>query len=126
MKKLKVNKIILTLAVVFAVILGLTVIANADEIQAINPSDVVTSNSTGNTNANANANTNANSNSNSANNNTARNNTTTYNNTNANANTNTNLPKTGLTDYSVLFVVIGALAVIGIVAYKKANYYKDI
>lgn len=124
MKKLKVNKIILTLAVVFAVILGLTVIANADEIQAINPSDVVTSNSTGNTNANANANTNANSNS--ANNNTARNNTTTYNNTNANANTNTNLPKTGLTDYSVLFVVIGALAVIGIVAYKKANYYKDI
>ena len=94
MKKLKVNKIILTLAVVFAVILGLTVIANADEIQAINPSDVVTSNSTGNTNANA--------------------------------NTNTNLPKTGLTDYSVLFVVIGALAVIGIVAYKKANYYKDI
>jgi LPXTG-motif cell wall-anchored protein len=124
MKKLKVNKIILTLAVVFAVILGLTVIANADEIQAINPSDVVTSNSTGNTNANAN--TNANSNSNSANNNTARNNTTTYNNTNANANTNTNLPKTGLTDYSVLFVVIGALAVIGIVAYKKANYYKDI
>ena len=122
MKKLKVNKIILTLAVVFAVILGLTVIANADEIQAINPSDVVTSNSTGNTNANANAN----SNSNSANNNTARNNTTTYNNTNANANTNTNLPKTGLTDYSVLFVVIGALAVIGIVAYKKANYYKDI
>lgn len=124
MKKLKVNKIILTLAVVFAVILGLTVIANADEIQAINPSDVVTSNSTGNTNANAN--TNANSNSNSANNNTARNNTTTYNKTNANANTNTNLPKTGLTDYSVLFVVIGALAVIGIVAYKKANYYKDI
>ena len=120
----EVNKIILTLAVVFAVILGLTVIANADEIQAINPSDVVTSNSTGNTNANAN--TNANSNSNSANNNTARNNTTTYNNTNANANTNTNLPKTGLTDYSVLFVVIGALAVIGIVAYKKANYYKDI
>ena len=120
MKKLKVNKIILTLAVVFAVILGLTVIANADEIQAINPSDVVTSNSTGNTNTNANANTN----SNSANNNTARNNTTTYN--NANANTNTNLPKTGLTDYSVLFVVIGALAVIGIVAYKKANYYKDI
>ena len=120
MKKLKVNKIILTLAVVFAVILGLTVIANADEIQAINPSDVVTSNSTGNTNANTN------SNSNSANNNTARNNTTTYNNTNANANTNTNLPKTGLTDYSVLFVVIGALAVIGIVAYKKANYYKDI
>ena len=124
MKKLKVNKIILTLAVVFAVILGLTVIANADEIQAINPSDVVTSNSTGNTNANAN--TNANSNSNSANNNTARNNTTTYNNTNANANTNTNLPKTGLTDYSVLFVVIGALAVIGLVAYKKANDYKDI
>ena len=124
MKKLKVNKIILTLAVVFAVILGLTVIANADEIQAINPSDVVTSNSTGNTNANAN--TNANSNSNSANNNTARNNTTTYNKTNANANTNTNLPKTGLTDYSVLFVVIGALAVIGIVAYKKASYYKDI
>ena len=120
MKKLKVNKIILTLAVVFAVILGLTVIANADEIQAINPSDVVT----GKTNANAN--TNANSNSNSANNNTARNNTTTYNKTNANANTNTNLPKTGLTDYSVLFVVIGALAVIGIVAYKKANYYKDI
>ena len=56
MKKLKVNKIILTLAVVFAVILGLTVIANADEIQAINPSDVVTSNSTGNTNANANNN----------------------------------------------------------------------
>lgn len=126
MKKLKVNKIILTLAVVFAVILGLTVIANADEIQAINPSDVVTSNSTGNTNANANTNANSNSNSNSANNNTARNNTTTYNNTNANANTNTNLPKTGLTDYSVLFVVIGALAVIGIVAYKKANYYKDI
>ena len=122
MKKLKVNKIILTLAVVFAVILGLTVIANADERQAINPSDVVTSNSTGNTNANANTNAN----SNSANNNTARNNTTTYNNTNANANTNTNLPKTGLTDYSVLFVVIGALAVIGIVAYKKANYYKDI
>ncbi len=120
MKKLKVNKIILTLAVVFAVILGLTVIANADEIQAINPSDVVTSNSTGNTNANANTNAN------SANNNTARNNTTTYNKTNANANTNTNLPKTGLTDYSVLFVVIGALAVIGIVAYKKANYYKDI
>ena len=120
MKKLKVNKIILTLAVVFAVILGLTVIANADEIQAINPSDVVTSNSTGNTNANANTNAN----SNSANNNTARNNTTTYN--NANANTNTILPKTGLTDYSVLFVVIGALAVIGIVAYKKANYYKDI
>lgn len=126
MKNLKTNKIILALAVVLAVILGLTVSANADDIQAINPSDVVSSNSNSNTNSNANtnANANANSNSNVANNNTAKNNTTTYNNTNAN--TNTNLPKTGLTDYSVLFVVIGALAVIGLVAYKKANDYKDI
>lgn len=120
MKNLKVNKIILTLVVVFAVVLGLTVSSNADEIQAINPSDVVTSNPSGNENTNANANTNANTNKNSNTNKNA----ISYNNTNVN--TNTNLPKTGLTDYSVLFVVIGALAVIGLVAYKKANDYKDI
>lgn len=124
MKNLKVNKIILTLVVVFAVVLGLTVSSNADEIQAINPSDVVTSNPSGNENTNANANTNANTNKNSNTNSNTNKNAISYNNTNVN--TNTNLPKTGLTDYSVLFVVIGALAVIGLVAYKKANDYKDI
>ena len=130
MKNLKSSKIILALVVILAVIMGLTFNVNADEIQQINPTDVV--NSASNTNSNQNTKSNSNSNA-SANKNTNGNANTNKNvNTNANKNatsynnTNTNLPKTGLADYSALFVVIGALAVVAIVAFKKANYYKDI
>lgn len=112
MKNLKVNKIIIVLAIVLAVILGLTFSVNAFE--SINPVQVVGNDTSDNSNSNANSNKNSNANKNAI----------SYNNTNVN--NNTNLPKTGLTDYSVLFVVIGALAIIGIVAYKKASYYKDI
>lgn len=125
MKNLKSSKIILALVVILAVIMGLTFNVNADEIQQINPTDVVNSASNTNSNQNtkSNSNSNASANKNTSKNNTEKNNTTTsYN----NANTNTNLPKTGLADYSALFVVIGALAVFAIVAFKKANYYKDI
>lgn len=125
MKNLKSSKIILALVVILAVIMGLTFNVNADEIQQINPTDVVNSASNTNSNQNtkSNSNSNASVNKNTSKNNTEKNNTTTsYN----NANTNTNLPKTGLADYSALFVVIGALAVVAIVAFKKANYYKDI
>ncbi len=120
MKNLKVNKIIIVLAVVLAVILGLTISVKAEEYQSINPSDVITTNGT----SNGSNNSNARNNSNASNNSNSNKNAISYNNTNVN--NNTNLPKTGLTDYSVLFVVIGALAIIGIVAYKKASYYKDI
>ena len=118
MKNLKVNKIIIVLAIVLAVILGLTFSVNAAE--SINPVQVIGNDTSDNSNSNSNSNSNANSNKNS----NANKNAISYNNTNVN--NNTNLPKTGLTDYSVLFVVIGALAIIGIVAYKKASYYKDI
>lgn len=118
MKNLKTNKIIITLAIVLAVILGLTVSSFADDnIQAINPSEVIggSGSSTG-----ANDNT---PNTNKVN--TA--NTNKVNNVNASSSyNNTNLPSTGLEDYSPLFIVAGALVVVAIVAYKKANYYKDI
>ncbi len=120
MKNLESKKIILTLIVVLAVVLGLTVKSFAeDSIQQINPSDVIGSgnsttqpnNSSDNTSKN-NTNTNVNTNSNS--------------NKNTNSYNNTNLPSTGLKDYSKLFIVGGALMVIAIVAYKKVKYYKEI
>ena len=118
MKNLKSRKIILTLAIVLAVITGLTFSVNADEIQQINPTDVVgnntsTQNSSANSNSSSNANTNKSSN--------AKTNKNVSNNTNT-----SNLPKTGLKDYAPLFATIGAFAVIALIAYKKANYYKDI
>ncbi len=128
MKNLKSRKIILTLAIVLAVITGLTFSVNADEIQQINPTDVVgnntsTKNSSANSNSSSNANTNKSSNANTNKNvsNNTNKNTTSYNNTNT-----SNLPKTGLKDYAPLFATIGAFAVIALIAYKKANYYKDI
>lgn len=130
MKNLKSRKIILTLSIVLAVITGLTFSVNADEIQQINPTDVVGNNtSTKNSSANSNSNSSSNANTNkSSNANTNKNvsnntnkNTTSYNNTNT-----SNLPKTGLKDYAPLFATIGAFAVIALIAYKKANYYKDI
>lgn len=128
MKNLKSRKIILTLAIVLAVITGLTFSVNADEIQQINPTDVVgnntsTQNSSANSNSSSNANTNKSSNANTNKNvsNNTNKNTTSYNNTNT-----SNLPKTGLKDYAPLFATIGAFAVIALIAYKKANYYKDI
>ena len=128
MKNLKSRKIILILAIVLAVITGLTFSVNADEIQQINPTDVVgnntsTKNSSANSNSSSNANTNKSSNANTNKNvsNNTNKNTTSYNNTNTN-----NLPKTGLKDYAPLFATIGAFAVIALIAYKKANYYKDI
>ena len=120
MKNLKSRKIILTLAIVLAVITGLTFSVNADEIQQINPTDVVGNNtSTKNSSANSNSSSNANTNKNVSNN--TNKNTTSYNNTNT-----SNLPKTGLKDYAPLFATIGAFSVIALIAYKKANYYKDI
>lgn len=122
MKNLKTNKTILALAVILVVITGLTFSANAEEIQQISPTDVVGNNTpiqSSNANANTNKNTNGNINK-SATNNTNKN-TTSYNNTNTN-----NLPKTGLKDYAPLFAIIGGFAVIALIAYKKANYYKDI
>lgn len=123
MKNLKINKITVLLAVVLAVVLGLTVITYAEDIPQIEPSSVISNSNTpngntpnGNTPANNNTNKNANSNVN----------------TNANANkstssyNNTNLPKTGIEDYSPLFIIAGALVVIAIVAYKKVDYYKNI
>lgn len=128
MKNLKSRKIILTLSIVLAVITGLTFSVNADEIQQINPTDVVgnntsTKNSSANSNSSSNANTNKSSNANTNKNvsNNTNKNTTSYNNTNT-----SNLPKTGLKDYAPLFATIGAFAVIALIAYKKANYYKDI
>lgn len=123
MKNLKTNKIIITLAIVLAVILGLTVRSFADDnIQAINPSEVIggSSNSNTNTNGNTNANTNTNVNTNGTNSNKVNNVNT------SSSYNNTNLPSTGLEDYSPLFIIVGALVVVAIVAYKKANYYKDI
>lgn len=124
MKNLKTNKLILTLVIILAVMAGLTFSVNAEEIQQINPTDVVGNSNTSNTNSNKNsnqntANKNTNSNGNVANN--TNKNVTSYNNTNT-----SNLPKTGLKDYVPLFVTIGIFAVIAIIAYKKANYYKNI
>ncbi len=64
---------------------------------------------------------------NGTNNNRTNNNTT---NTNTNRNTSTynnssNLPKTGAEDYT-LTLVIGALAVVAIVTYRRVKFYKDI
>lgn len=121
MKNLKTNKIIVTLAIILAIVLGLTVNSFAEEqIQAINPSDVV-GGSSSSTSAKDNA-----TNTNKVNTvNTA--NTNKVNNVNSSSSyNNTNLPSTGLEDYSPLFIVAGALVVVAIVAYKKANYYKDI
>lgn len=116
------------------VLIGTTGVFAADELDF--DLDDNTSSNTSNTSNSSNTANNTNTNKNNTNTNSNKSNTNTNNtntnNANANKNsstynnTNTNLPKTGLTDYSVLFVVIGALAVIGIVAYKKANYYKDI
>lgn len=43
-----------------------------------------------------------------------------------NANTNTNLPKTGLEDNTMLYIVLGVSAVAAIYAYKKVRDYKEI
>ena len=43
-----------------------------------------------------------------------------------NANTNTNLPKTGLEDNTMLYIVLGVSAVAAIYAYKKVRDYKGI
>ncbi len=45
---------------------------------------------------------------------------------NANTNTNTNLPKTGLEDNTMLYIVLGVSAVAAIYAYKKVRDYKGI
>lgn len=117
MKNLKTNKIIVTLAIILAIVVGLTVNSLADDnIQTINPSDVIGGSSNSNTNVNANINVNANTNGNKINNITT--NTSSYN--------NTNLPSTGLEDHTALFVVIGTLVIIGVIAFKKVNDYKDI
>ncbi len=115
MKNLKNNKAIVMLVIILAITLGLTVSSFADDnIQVINPSDVIGGGSSANTNANINAN--ANTNANKINN--VVTNTSSYN--------NTNLPSTGLEDHTALFVVIGTLSIIGVIAFKKVNDYKDI
>ena len=125
MKNLKVNKVIVLLTIVLAVILGLTVSSFADDnIQIINPSDVIGNSSSSGSSSNANTNTGANSNTNANVNNTNR-----INNVNTSSSSsynNTNLPSTGLEDHTPLFLIVGLLAVVAIVAYKKANYYKGI
>lgn len=115
MKNLKNNKAIVMLVIILTITFGLTVSSLADDnIQTINPSDVIGSGSS--TNANANTNANVSTNANKINNITT--NTSSYN--------NTNLPSTGLEDHTALFVVIGTLSIIGIIAFKKVNDYKDI
>ena len=121
MENLKTKKIILTLVIVLAIILGLTVSSFADEIQQINPSDIV-GNNTSNVNT---TNTNGVNTVNTANT-TQINTVNTSNTNNSSSYNNTNLPSTGLKDYTPLFVIGGALVVIAIVAYKKANYYKNV
>lgn len=117
MKNLKNNKVIAMLVIVLTIILGLTVSSFADDnIQVINPSDVIGGGSSSSANTNANTNANVNTNANKINNVTT--NTSSYN--------NTNLPSTGLEDHTALFVVIGTLAIIGVIAFKKVNDYKDI
>lgn len=122
MKNLKVNKVIVLLTIVLAVILGLTVSSFADDnIQVINPSDVIGNSSSSGSNSNANTGANTNTNAN-------VNNTNKINNVNISRSSynNTNLPSTGLEDHTPLFIIVGGLAVVAIIAYKKANYYKGI
>lgn len=116
MKNLKMNKVIVLLTIVLSIILGLTLSSFAADgnVQVINPSDVIGGGST--PSSTPGNNTNANTNANKINNVTT--NTSSYN--------NTNLPSTGLEDHTALFVVIGTLAIIGVIAFKKVNDYKDI
>ncbi len=52
--------------------------------------------------------------------------TTTTNNSATNNALNSNLPKTGIADNTIVFVVIGVCAVAAIYAYKKVRDYKGI
>lgn len=125
MKNLKTNKIIITLSIILAIILGLTVISFADDnVQVINPSDVIG----GGTNTDTNANNNTNTKTNNTNTNKTNTNVNKINNVNTSSSSynNTNLPSTGLEDHTPLFVIVGILAVVAVIAYKKANYYKGI
>lgn len=123
MKKLKTNKIIVTLVVVLAIVLGLTISSFADNnVQVINPSDVIGGNTGSTTGSSSNTNTGANTNANKTNTNVNK-----LNNVNSSSSyNNTNLPSTGLEDHTPLFIIVGVLAVVAIIAYKKANYYKGI
>lgn len=122
MKNMKMIKAILGLLITFAVVLGLTLsVSAADDdssnITAIDASEVTSIN---NTNSNTNSNSSSNTNNSNSNNsvNTVNNVTSTYN--------NTNLPSTGATSNTFLFLTVGALIVLAVVAYKKADYYKNI
>ena len=121
MKKLESKKTIIALLVVLAVVLGLTVTSLAEDtgVTTIQPTTVVGNNVTNtnvntvtNTNTNTNVNTNINTNVNKTNTSSSYN--------------NTNLPSTGIEDYSMLFIVAGALAIISVIAYRKANYYRNV
>lgn len=112
------KKVFLTITVVVLLIVACATVVKATtgDIQVItgtnteqpSPNDILnsTNNRTNNNITNTNTNTNRNTNS------------STYNNA-------SNLPKTGAEDYT-LTLIIGALAVVAIVTYRRIRFYKDI
>lgn len=111
------KKVFLTITVVLLLIVTCATVVKATtgDIQVItgtnteqpSPNDILNSTNNNRTN-NTNTNTNTNRNTNSS----------TYNNA-------SNLPKTGAEDYT-LTLIIGALAVVAIVTYRRIRFYKDI
>jgi len=112
MKNLKKNKIIMAI-VIFLVMLsfGMQVFADND-IVVIGPTDNNTTTTTNTDNNTA------------VNNATAPNNILTTNNTTNSSYNTTNLPKTGIEDYTFIFILITVCGVSAIYAYKKVNDYK--
>lgn len=123
----KTSKIIFILSIVLAIVLGLTIKSKAEtEIQQIDPVPLVGNNTSNGATAGENG---TNENKNGINSiNASKNNTTNINSSKniTKANVNQNLPSTGIEDYTPLFIIVGGLVVVAIVAYKKAEYYKKV
>lgn len=116
MKNLKMLKSILKIGVIAILLFSINnVVFGANSI-TISPTEDVVATSDGNNNTNKPTGIQL-----SSNNNTNRN----TNNTNSNK-TNTNLPKTGMEDNTMLFIVLAVCGVSAVYAYKKVADYKKL
>lgn len=116
MKNVKIVKIVLCV-ITLVLLLNIAIDVRAEDAPLI----LTTNNATNNTTNNATNNT-----ANNAANTNIPVNTTNKTNTSSYVNNSNNLPKTGVEDYTTVFIILGVCIVSAIYAYKKANDYNGI